>query len=513
MTFLDFQELTSSNTFKTPAESESIEYKEASWKLPKSFWETVSSFANTAGGLIVLGIAEDKKAHEYSIIGVDNPEDIEAQIFNDNNNPSCLSKPIIQNQDVTVTNFKDKKLIQVIIHAEQYNARPIIAFGKAYIRTGDGDRVATAEQLKYFTVESQNEIDTHLLPASYTIDDLDPKSIKEYRDELNQKGIITVSENTNNQEFLYSIGVFRKDRISNSNTYHLTDGGLLFFGKYISITDRFPRFQLDYQKYNSDNSTNWVDRVSAGDMNFPSLNIFSFYNIVSEKLENSVPDPFIQDEKLSRTSYHGDLVSAAKEALVNCLMHSYYDGLVGVKIVDRPSYFEFTNPGTMRVSIESFLRGQYSSIRNTEIASLFRRIGISETAASGGPRIFNAAIKNKLNDPEISVDYSMNTTRIRIWKSFATNNDTELEKLSDLEKFIISTIKNKTSATANEIVNDPNNTFGKQTVIRHTLNSLVNQKFLVKQRRGRSFVYSLNPQNDYLNQVKHLKHLEDNILK
>ena len=107
----------------------------------------------------------------------------------------------------------------------------------------------------------------------------------------------------------------------------------------------------------------------------------------------------------------------------------------------------------------------------------------------------------------------MNTTRIRIWKSFATNNDTELEKLSDLEKFIISTIKNKTSATANEIVNDPNNTFGKQTVTRHTLNSLVNQKFLVKQRRGRSFVYSLNPQNDYLNQVKHLKHLEDNILK
>lgn len=173
-------------------------------------------------------------------------------------------------------------------------SRPITAFGKAYIRTGDGDRVATKEQLKYFTVESQSEIDTHLLPSTYTIEDLDAESIKEYRKIIEEKGIINTNSQLSDQDFLYSIGVFRKDRLSNSNEYHLTDGGLLFFGKYISITDRFPRFQLDYQQYNSDNSTNWNDRVSAGDMNYPTLNIFSFYNLVLTKIEANVPDPFIQ---------------------------------------------------------------------------------------------------------------------------------------------------------------------------------------------------------------------------
>ncbi len=85
-------------------------------------------------------------------------------------------------------------------------------------------------------------------------------------------------------------------------------------------------------------------------MNYPTLNIFSFYNLVLTKIEANVPDPFIQGSDLSRTSYHNDLIIAAKEALVNCLMHSYYDGMVGVKIVDRPSYLSLIQSPSPRDS-------------------------------------------------------------------------------------------------------------------------------------------------------------------
>ncbi len=55
-----------------------LECKRADSKMPESVYETYSSFANTKGGIIVLGVDEDKtkkNLHERFIVrGVENPE-------------------------------------------------------------------------------------------------------------------------------------------------------------------------------------------------------------------------------------------------------------------------------------------------------------------------------------------------------------------------------------------------------------------------------------------------------
>ncbi|MBO7464098.1 MAG: hypothetical protein J6T96_16045 [Bacteroidales bacterium] len=56
-------------------EGNRFEAKLAKGGVPASLWETYASFADTDGGLILLGVKENKN-HTFAIEGIDNPEQI-----------------------------------------------------------------------------------------------------------------------------------------------------------------------------------------------------------------------------------------------------------------------------------------------------------------------------------------------------------------------------------------------------------------------------------------------------
>ena len=64
------------------SEKVNVEVKAAQGGIPNSIWETYSSFANTFGGTIILGIGEDKATKKFVPVGVSEPQKMLSDIWN-----------------------------------------------------------------------------------------------------------------------------------------------------------------------------------------------------------------------------------------------------------------------------------------------------------------------------------------------------------------------------------------------------------------------------------------------
>ena len=82
-------------------ENNRIEAKKAVGGLPRSIWETYSAFANTLGGVILLGVEEhpDKSLHPVEL---PDPERLVREFWNVVNNISKVSVNILSDKDVTI---------------------------------------------------------------------------------------------------------------------------------------------------------------------------------------------------------------------------------------------------------------------------------------------------------------------------------------------------------------------------------------------------------------------------
>lgn len=468
---------------KLKIEGNDLEYKKAKNALPDSFWETYSAFANTNGGKIILGI-DEKNEDPYQ--GVNDPQRIRDNLFALVANKQKVSCNLLTDNDIEYVNIPDKnrQLMVITIREASSDQKPVHLkndFRESYKRLGEGDVRLDKEELKYLMASSHDDIDSELL-TNYDESDLNIESISEYK-----KLLIELSGNTKYinmplRDFLTEIGVFKKDRTDGS--YKLTAGGLLFFGKYNSIISRYPKFQLDYFEKDNSLTTRWNDRVSTGDMMYPDLNMYDFFNLTYKKLTATTNDRFeLNDESAHRLPFKKDLSESIREALVNCLMHAYYDFDSPIVITAYNDFYEFKNPGKMKISIPEFIHGGTSKTRNSTISSLFRRIGMSEKAGSGGPKIFDVSEKYKLKIPEVSTTFD--STIVTIWKVDLLSS---YQDISKDEKAILKYIIENGSISKNDVIE---NNLMTEYRFRESLKTLQNKKYIEIVGKGRSTKYVL----------------------
>ena len=362
-------------------ENSELEFKSSTDKLSADFWETYSSFSNTSGGYIILGVQEKPR---IKVVGINNPEKMLVDICNLANNPLKVSRNVIENKNISLHDIDGKTVISIYIPELPDQKKPLYLNGnynKTYIRKNEGDYLASDEDLRRFIRNAQNDNDSELL-ENYTIEDLNPDSILLFKNIVHKRNPSKHFLEMENQQFLNKMGIFQIDR-NDGRKEKLTLAGLLFLGKFEAITQKIPHFHLEYINKRGIATGRWKDRVSTGDLNYPDLNVFDFYQIVLAKLLETIEDSFELDKNSVRKS-NLELSTALREALGNVLIHAdYQDPETTIKITVDSLYYSFLNPGSMKVSQYQFFTGGVSIPRNNTLITFFRRIGASERSGTG----------------------------------------------------------------------------------------------------------------------------------
>lgn len=364
-------------------ENNQLEAKEAAGGLPKSIWETYSAFANTKGGVILLGMREESD-RSLTASGVANPERMVKAIWDTLNNHNKVSANVLDEDDIAIETIGQARIIRINVPRARREDRPVYIngnpIGGTYRRNFEGDYQCSHEQ--YAAMMRDNNTDTanldHKPLERFTPDDLNQTTVQSYRNLLRSTRPNHPWLELDTEEFLLRLNALARDR--DDNTLRPTRAGLLVFGNDWRITEEFPYYFLDYRESINPNRR-WDHRITSGDGEW-SGNLFDFYNRVWPRLSQVLTRPFALDEH-SRRVDDTPMHAALREALANTLIHADYYLRGNTVITRHTDRIEFANPGGLRIPPEVAMAGGLSDSRNPAILKMFALISVVERAGSG----------------------------------------------------------------------------------------------------------------------------------
>ncbi|MDO8609645.1 MAG: putative DNA binding domain-containing protein [bacterium] len=189
--------------------------------LPSKLLETVIAFANSDGGLIVLGLDDPEKEKGLNrLIGIsENPDNISEflKLIHKEIDPSNIQ---FSHFEIEIENINKQKDKLIVVNIKKSNDVHSLKKGDTFVRRGRQNvKIGASEitRLKYDKGSIHFESETS---GKTTLDELDIDLIRRYQEDTSSK----------EQE----IWLFLKDNglaIKKNDSYELTKAGVLLFGK------------------------------------------------------------------------------------------------------------------------------------------------------------------------------------------------------------------------------------------------------------------------------------------
>ena len=396
-----------------------MEYKKAEKGVPKSIWETYSAFANTNGGTIILGIEEDMQAaswdERFNILGVKAAENIVKDFWNTINSDK-VNTCILKDEDVQIIEYdKDVTLVAIQVPQVPYNLKPVYINGNVYKgtfkRNFEGDYHCEEGDVKAMIRDANEDGNDGNIIEYYSMDDVDMTTLKNYRNEFENRNIGHIYNQLDDKEFLKQFGGYTIDRATGKEG--LTLAGLLMFGKGLSVRERYSNFRMDYiDKTNLIGEMRYSDRITY-DGTWEN-NLYNFFRKVLVKLTADLKRPF----RLEGVQRNDDTPAhrAIREALTNSVIHADFFLSGGVlRIEKHEGCICFRNPGSLKLPIAQIYEGGSSKARNPRMQNLLRMIGFGENLGSGFPTILDACKQEQWRKPDLDENTDTKEVHLKLW--------------------------------------------------------------------------------------------------
>lgn len=360
----------------------------------KSFGQEVivslSAFANTKGGSVLIGVDDDGK-----IIGVNIAEET---IQNWINEIKQKTDPcIVSDADVIVVNKKSV----VVFSVKEFPVKPVSVQGRYYKRVSNSNHKLTLNEIYDLYIKAFNLSWDYHTDAQLSLNNISKAKVQKY---MSFKGNVI--------RFLKKHELLREGK--------LTRAAYLLFVRDISALTSIQAGRFKSQTKIIDNATIQTD-------------LFSEVDLVINFIKKHLMTEYIITGKAKREERYDYPLEAIREIVLNMIVHRDYQdsGDSIIKMFD--DRIEFFNPGrlTEGLTVAELLSDNYSpKARNKLINLMFKEAGLVEKYGSGIKRIMD----NCNNHGKCKVHFENMQHGFRVILSKEVNvfvNDTVNEPVND----------------------------------------------------------------------------------
>ena len=359
-------------------ESETLEFKKSigEWK---EIIKTISAFANTKGGKIIIGISKSGRFLGVEI-GKDAVEGFTNKI-SQNTDPKIYPRIIAKRLD-------NKSII--VVEVKEVLDHLVLAFGRPYKRVGNSTLRMSKDEYERLILEKHKE---KLYFDRQICKEVESKNINRERvewfiKEARKQRRLDMDDSLSTEEILERLKLIREKRFTNA--------AILLFGRnpqelFLQTVIKAIRFK------GNDVTEDMLDfKTIEGDIlnQLKKAEDFIFEHIPKQA--------WIEEGKLQRQEKWLYPPRAIREALANALAHRDYETTSSIQVRIFDDRLEIWNPGCLPpgLTIEKLKKKHTSVPRNPLIARAFFWVKYVEEIGTGTNKIIKWCKEWELPEPE-----------------------------------------------------------------------------------------------------------------